>query len=84
MSETVIGRIKHIISDDLDVNITLEEIDEDISLFEDGLGLDSVIIVELISVIEECFGFRFSDEELNIKLFSTIRTMADFISQKLK
>ncbi|MDO9263751.1 MAG: phosphopantetheine-binding protein [Desulfosalsimonadaceae bacterium] len=83
MVETVIDQLKHIIVEKLDVNLTLEEIDANISLFEDGLGLDSVIIVEFISIIEEYFCFEFSENELNMELFSNLSILAQFISVKL-
>ncbi len=69
MAEAVIDRLKQIIANELDVNIRAEEIDSDAPLFEEGLGLDSVVIVEFITLIEERFGFRFSEDDLNMELF---------------
>jgi acyl carrier protein len=82
MIENVIEQLKQIIADDLDVNLKQEEIDEDVSLFEEGLGLDSVVIMEFISLIEARFGFQFSDDELNMEPFQNLQTLADFISTK--
>ena len=84
MLETVIEKLKTVIVQDLDVNIKTAEIDADVSLFEDGLGLDSVVIVELIAAIEEQFTFQFAEDELNMELFSTLRTLAEFIVNKTK
>ncbi|NEP44041.1 MAG: acyl carrier protein [Okeania sp. SIO2H7] len=82
MSETVINRLKTIIAEELDVNLKIEEINEDASLFEDGLGFDSIVTVEFISLIEQHFGLEFSDGELNPELFSNLKVLADFISSK--
>ena len=83
MIENVVEKLKRLIVDELDVNIKLNEIDETTSLFEEGLGLDSVAIMEFISLIETHFGFQFSDNELNMEPFQNIRTVANFISTKL-
>lgn len=82
--ENVIDQLKHIIADELEMNIKLKEIDENISLFEEGIGLDSVTLMEYIVLIEERFGLRFSEEELNIEPFSNLRTLAHHISNKLE
>jgi len=83
MTENVINQLKHIIADELDVNLKLEEIDDTASLFEDGIGLDSVAIMEFITLIEEHFGFEFSDSELSPELFRNLKTLADFLSSKV-
>jgi acyl carrier protein len=82
MSETVTNKLKTIVAEELDVNLKIEEIDEDASLFEDGLGFDSIATVEFISLIEQHFGLEFSDGELNPELFSSLKVLADFITSK--
>lgn len=74
--------IKNIIASDLDVNIELEEISDDISLLESGLALDSVVIVELISLMEQRFGFHFSDEDMKPALFENLTTLSQFVAGK--
>ena len=83
MSEIIINRLKGIIADKLDVNLKIEEIDENVSLFEDGLGLDSIAIVDLIVWIEKDFSLTIADEELDAELFENLGTLADFIHQKM-
>ncbi len=82
MTDNVIDQLKQIIADDLDVNLKREEIDEEVSLFEEGLGLDSVVIMEFISLIEARFGFQFADDELTMEPFKDLRTLASFIVTK--
>jgi len=81
-TETTIDRLKHIIANQLDVNLQLAEIDADTSLFEGGLGLDSIAIMEFITLIEENFNFQFAEEELNMKPFQNLRTLAHFVSAR--
>lgn len=83
MSETLVNQLKKIIAEELDVNLKAEEIDESASLFEDGLGLDSIAVVELISLIEEKFNFMFSDSELSPEFFSNLNVLANLIGSKL-
>ena len=83
MSEQkIVEKLKQIIAEELDVNIRAEDIDAEASLFEEGLGLDSVVIVELITLIEQHFGFRFSEEELNMELFQSLQTIARAVADK--
>ena len=83
MTENVVDQLKQIIADELDVNIKVDEIDEKMPLLEEGLGLDSVAVMEFISLMEARFGFKFSDEELSLEHFNNLQTLADCISTKI-
>jgi len=80
---TIINQLKEILVNKLDVNLTYEDIDENASLYEDGLGLDSIAIVELIVLIEKEFAVGIEDEELNVDLFKSLNTLSGFIRQKI-
>jgi acyl carrier protein len=82
MSELIVDQLKEIIAYKLDVNLGIDEIDENVSLYEDGLGLDSIAIVDLITTIEKEFSLEFDDEELNPELFKNLSTLARFIQPK--
>ncbi|MCP5101820.1 MAG: acyl carrier protein [bacterium] len=82
MPETIMDQLKAIIADKLDVNLKVEEIDQNVSLYEDGLGLDSIAIVDLIVSIEKGFSITIQDEELSADLFKNLTTLADFIQTK--
>jgi acyl carrier protein len=73
-----------IIADQLDVNISRKEIDPYIGLLEDGLGLDSIAIVELITLVEENFGFEFDEDGLNMDAFQSVRSLAAYIQDQLE
>ncbi|MCP4149886.1 MAG: acyl carrier protein, partial [bacterium] len=60
----------------------LEEIDENVTLYEGGLGLDSIAIVDLIVSVEREFGITIEDDEMGGGLFRTLMTLADFIRAK--
>lgn len=84
MSASLVNQLKTIIAQELDVNLKIEEINENVSLFEDGLGFDSIATVELISLIEKHFDIEFSDSELNLEYFSNLKVLADFLANKIE
>jgi acyl carrier protein len=83
MSEQVVERIKRIVVEDLDVNLSYEDLDETVPLFEEGLGLDSVVLVELISFIEKRFNIELGDEALNMDTFKNLQSVARVIGEHL-
>jgi acyl carrier protein len=83
MSEVIVNQLKDIIANKMDVNLAYDEIDENVSLFEDGLGLDSIAIVDLIVSIENTFSLSIEDEELNVDLFKNLKILAGFVRSKL-
>ena len=58
------------------------EIDPEAPLFNDGLGLDSIDALELALEISKRYGFQLrSDDENNIRIFSSLRSLAGHIAQ---
>jgi acyl carrier protein len=82
MTQQIINKLKDIVANDLDVNLKIAEIDESASLFEEGLGLDSVTLMEFISLIETNFSVQFLDEELDFEQFKNLTTLAGVIHTK--
>lgn len=83
MNQEIINKLKDIIADELDVNLKKSEIKDDASLWEDGIGLDSVTLMEFISLIEARFSVQFLDEELDFEQFKNLTCLAEIISTKL-
>lgn len=84
MTDQVLERIKRIVVEDLDVNLKYEDLDETVPLFEEGLALDSVILVELIGFIEKRFDIVLDDETLNLATFSNLQSVARVIREQLE
>jgi acyl carrier protein len=61
-----------------------EDIDTDAPLFGDGLGLDSIDALELIVLLEKNYGIKIEDPREGRKIFTSVRTMADFILEHQK
>ena len=84
MPETTIDQIKYILANELDLNLDLDTIDENASLFEDGLSVDSLGIVELISILEEKFNIQFEENDLSPEYFSNLTSLANLVDRKLE
>jgi acyl carrier protein len=78
----IVQQIKRILAEDMQLNIVLEEIHDNYSLLEGGLGLDSILIAELIARIEDRFGLHFDDRVLDVELFNNLTLLADFVAQE--
>jgi acyl carrier protein len=60
---------------------TVADIDNDMSLFGEGLGLDSIDALELIVLLENSYNIQLTDPEAGKSVFKSINTMADYISK---
>jgi acyl carrier protein len=77
----IIRQIKQILVEDMQLNVVPDEIPDDYSLLESGLGLDSILIAELIARIEDRFGLQLDDRVLEAELFNNLSLLAGFIAQ---
>jgi len=59
--------------------LTIEDIDNDDSLFGDGLGLDSIDALELIVLLEKDYGIKLTDPNQGKEIFISINKMAEYI-----
>jgi acyl carrier protein len=82
-SKQVVEQLKRIVVEDLDVNLRYEDLNETVPLFEDGLGLDSVVVIELISFIERLFKIELRDDALNMETFKDLRSVARVVCGQL-
>jgi acyl carrier protein len=76
----IVAQLKAIIADQLEVNLVADEIDEQDSFFEGGMGIDSVAVVELIVITEDHFGVEFADEDLVPEWFRSLRAFAELVA----
>jgi acyl carrier protein len=81
MDETLRPRIKEAIVRSLRLTMTPEEIADDIPLFGEGLGLDSIDALELVLEIERTFGVAIGDEQMGKQVLRSVDTIAHYIEE---
>ena len=65
----------------LNLEIAPDAIDPDAPLYGEGLGLDSIDILELALVVSKRYGFQLrSGDEDNLRIFSSLRSLAGHIA----
>jgi len=72
-------QIKQAIVRSLRLPIAWEEIGDDTPLFEEGLGLDSIDVLELVLEVERQFGVSITDEQTGMKVMRSVNTLAEFV-----
>lgn len=66
----------------LNLEVAAADIDPQASLFGDGLGLDSIDILEVALEVSQRYGFQLrSDDENNQKIFQNLRSLAAHVAQ---
>jgi acyl carrier protein len=80
MPESLEDEIKQAIVRSLRLPITPQEIGTSMPLFDEGLGLDSIDVLELVLEFERAFGVSITDEEMGAKIFRSVESIAAFIA----
>jgi acyl carrier protein len=65
----------------LNLEMTPEEINPDAPLYGEGLGLDSIDILELALVVSKQYGVQLrADNAENMQIFASLRHLADYLA----
>jgi acyl carrier protein len=65
----------------LNLDVSPDEIQPDASLYGDGLGLDSIDILEVALVVSKRFGFQLrADNADNVSIFSSLASLTQHIA----
>jgi acyl carrier protein len=66
----------------LNLEIRPQEIDPDAPLFGEGLGLDSIDLLEIALAVSKKYGFKLrSDDADNERIFASLRTLTAHIEK---
>ena len=79
--EALLPEVAELIVSALNLDIGPEQIEPNAPLFGEGLGLDSIDVLEIALVISKRYGFQLrSDSEDNIRIFTSLRTLVTYIA----
>ena len=69
----------------LNLDMAASEIDPEAPLYGEGLGLDSIDILEVALVVSQRYGFQMrSDDEDNVRIFKSLASLAEHIGAHRK
>jgi len=63
------------------LTMSTDDIKDDMPLFGEGLGLDSIDSIELVVLLEREYGIKITDPKEGRKILVDVNTMADYIEQ---
>ena len=76
---TLLDQVKTAIVRCLRMPITPAESQDDMPLFDEGLGLDSIDALEIVLELQRSFGVEISDERVGKRVLHSVRTIVEFI-----
>ena len=66
----------------LNLDLSAGEIDPDAALYREGLGLDSIDILEIALAVSKTYGLQLrSDDGDNVKIFSSLRSLNEHVQR---
>jgi len=74
--------IKNILADVLELGERANQFTENSFLLGSLSELDSISVVSVIVAIEDRFGIKFEDNEINASVFTTVGSLTAFVDQK--
>jgi acyl carrier protein len=77
------GELAELIVKTLNLEIASTEIDPMAPLYGEGLGLDSIDILEIALVVSKTLGVKLrADDKNNVEIFASLRSLSDYIQQQ--
>ncbi len=81
--ESLEGEIAVLIVEALNLEVAPKDIDPEARLYQEGLGLDSIDILEVALVVSKRYGFKLRDDDQdNVRIFSSLRNLARTVSER--
>ena len=80
-AETLLPEVAALIVEALNLDVQPQAIDPQAPLYGDGLGLDSIDMLEIALVVSKRYGFQLkSDNENNQQIFASLQALAEHIA----
>jgi acyl carrier protein len=79
----LLGEIAGLIVSSLNLDIPPAEIDPGAPLYREGLGLDSIDILEVALVVSKRYGFKLKeDDQDNVRIFRSLNSLAAHVAER--
>jgi acyl carrier protein len=79
----LVSEIAGLIVSSLNLEIAPADIDPSAPLYKEGLGLDSIDILEVALVVSRKYGFKLKeDDQDNVKIFRSLESLAAHVSER--
>lgn len=79
--DALIQEVAQLMVDALNLEMPAADIASDAPLYGDGLGLDSIDILEVALAVSKRYGFQLrADNEDNAAIYATLRSLANYVA----
>lgn len=79
----LVGEIAGLIVSALNLEVAAADIDPAAPLYKEGLGLDSIDILEVALVVSKKYGFKLKeDDKDNVKIFRSLESLAAHVAER--
>ena len=79
--DTII-RVKNILRDGLSLGARADRLTTDSPLLGSVPELDSMAVVQIITMLESEFGITIADDEMSADVFATVGSLVSFVTEK--
>jgi acyl carrier protein len=79
----LVRELAELIVSALNLEMGAEEIDPQAPLYKEGLGLDSIDILEVALVVSKRYGFKLrEDDQDNVRIFRSLAALAAHVAER--
>jgi acyl carrier protein len=79
----LVREIAGLIVSALNLDVAASDIDPDAPLYKEGLGLDSIDILEVALVVSKRYGFKLKDDDQdNVHIFRSLANLAAHVAER--
>ena len=83
LDPALVREIAGLIVEALNLEVAAAEIDPKAPLYKEGLGLDSIDILEVALVVSKRYGFKLKeDDQDNVKVFRSLESLAATVAER--
>lgn len=81
VTPALLDELRGLVVSALNLDIAPAEIEADAPLYGEGLGLDSIDILEVALVVSKRFGFSLrADDQNNVAIFRSLNSLAEYVA----